>query len=244
MNQVANLLAGSLDGVRRSARCGRTCGTSSCHIESVQHHLFPGVSKPSPIGDSDSLVTRLTLSEYRLHFQPRSTAVASHCPCPQARIGGSGRKSMQPSMFNVRVPLDGSADERVPDEHLHRCAADRVAGRRRPARPRRPGACAVLAGGARRRSRRSRRTASSSRAAKRTAQALEEFFHDVREDTDQLRVTVLTTLQCNFACDYCIQGDHGDYNKNAAKMSLETAARVAEWAEAAARRASAPRASC
>ena len=50
-------------------------------------------------------------------------------------------------------------------------------------------------------------------------------------DTDQLRVTVLTTLQCNFACDYCIQGDHGDYNKHAAKMSLETAARTAEWAE-------------
>ena len=44
-------------------------------------------------------------------------------------------------------------------------------------------------------------------------------------------MTVLTTLQCNFACDYCIQGDHGDYNKNAAKMSLETATRVAEWTE-------------
>ena len=37
---------------------------------------------------------------------------------------------------------------------------------------------------------------------------------------------MLTTLQCNFACDYCFQGDHGDYNKHAAKMSLETAARV------------------
>jgi uncharacterized protein len=61
---------------------------------------------------------------------------------------------------------------------------------------------------------------------------LEEFFHSVREDQDQLRVTVLTTLQCNFACDYCIQGDHGDYNKHAAKMSLETAVRVAEWTEA------------
>ena len=24
---------------------------------------------------------------------------------------------------------------------------------------------------------------------------------------------LLTTLQCNFACDYCFQGDHGDYNK-------------------------------
>jgi uncharacterized protein len=60
---------------------------------------------------------------------------------------------------------------------------------------------------------------------------VEQFFHNVREDQNQLRVTVLTTLQCNFACDYCIQGDHGDYNKHAAKMSLETAARVAEWTE-------------
>ena len=65
----------------------------------------------------------------------------------------------------------------------------------------------------------------------------------VREDTDQLRVTVLTTLQCNFACDYCIQGDHGDYNKHAAKMSLETAARVAAVDRAAAGRRQAGRAS-
>jgi uncharacterized protein len=58
-----------------------------------------------------------------------------------------------------------------------------------------------------------------------------EYFHSVRESRDELRVTVLTTLQCNFACDYCIQGDHGDYNRHAAKMSLETAARVAAWTE-------------
>ena len=61
--------------------------------------------------------------------------------------------------------------------------------------------------------------------------ALDRFFRDVWEDTSQLRVTVLTTLQCNFACDYCIQGDHGDYNKYANKMSLETAERVADWVE-------------
>jgi uncharacterized protein len=61
--------------------------------------------------------------------------------------------------------------------------------------------------------------------------SLEDYFEGVRENQEQLRVTVLTTLQCNFACDYCIQGDHGDYNKHAAKMSLETAARVAEWTE-------------
>src|SRR4029453_15940899 len=58
------------------------------------------------------------------------------------------------------------------------------------------------------------------------------YFNDFRAGQDQLRVTVLTTLQCNFACDYCIQGDHGEYNKTAAKMSMETAQRVAEWTEA------------
>ena len=61
--------------------------------------------------------------------------------------------------------------------------------------------------------------------------ALKQYFTEMREDTEQLRVTVLTTLQCNFACDYCIQGDHGDYNKTASKMSLETAGRLAQWIE-------------
>jgi uncharacterized protein len=60
---------------------------------------------------------------------------------------------------------------------------------------------------------------------------IEQWFRDFRESHDQLRVTVLTTLQCNFACDYCFQGDHGDYNKSAAKMTLETAGRVAAWTE-------------
>ena len=62
-------------------------------------------------------------------------------------------------------------------------------------------------------------------------EALANFFGEVREDRDQLRVTVLTTLQCNFACDYCIQGDHDDHNLFANKMSLETAAKVASWIE-------------
>jgi len=61
--------------------------------------------------------------------------------------------------------------------------------------------------------------------------ALEEYFSHVREDRTQLRVTVLTTLQCNFACDYCYQGDHGDSNQQAVKMSPDTAARVAAWVE-------------
>jgi len=61
--------------------------------------------------------------------------------------------------------------------------------------------------------------------------ALDDYFTTIRRDTTQLGVTVLTTLQCNFACDYCFQGDHGDYNKTAEKMSPETAERVATWIE-------------
>jgi uncharacterized protein len=60
---------------------------------------------------------------------------------------------------------------------------------------------------------------------------LGEYFTNLRDDAEQMKVTVLTTLQCNFACDYCFQGDHGDYNKFAAKMSLETARQVASWIE-------------
>ncbi len=61
--------------------------------------------------------------------------------------------------------------------------------------------------------------------------SLEQFFENVREDTDRLSLTVLTTLQCNFACDYCMQGDHGDHNLFAHKMSLDTARRIVEWVE-------------
>ncbi|WP_239490581.1 radical SAM/SPASM domain-containing protein [Luteitalea sp. TBR-22] len=62
--------------------------------------------------------------------------------------------------------------------------------------------------------------------------ALEAFFRDIREDATHLRVTVLTTLQCNFACDYCIQGDHQDHDAPEGRMSLDTAARVGDWIEA------------
>jgi uncharacterized protein len=58
---------------------------------------------------------------------------------------------------------------------------------------------------------------------------LQEMFANMREDTDQLRLTVLTTLQCNFACDYCMQGDHGDHNLMGHKMSLETAHEIVSW---------------
>jgi uncharacterized protein len=62
-------------------------------------------------------------------------------------------------------------------------------------------------------------------------QALDRYFATLTRDSSELHITVLTTLQCNFACDYCFQGDHGDYNKFAEKMSLETAVRTAAWVE-------------
>ncbi len=62
-------------------------------------------------------------------------------------------------------------------------------------------------------------------------QRLDDYLTEVKGNREELNVTVLTTLQCNFACDYCFQGDHGDYNARADKMSLETAARVADWVE-------------
>jgi len=61
--------------------------------------------------------------------------------------------------------------------------------------------------------------------------SLAQYLAEVKGDSSELNITLLTTLHCNFACDYCFQGDHGDYNKNADRMSLETAARVAEWFE-------------
>jgi uncharacterized protein len=60
---------------------------------------------------------------------------------------------------------------------------------------------------------------------------LDQYLTAVKSDTSELSITLLTTLQCNFACDYCFQGDHGDYNLHADKMSIETAERVAVWFE-------------
>ena len=61
--------------------------------------------------------------------------------------------------------------------------------------------------------------------------SLDAYFADVKGNREELSITLLTTLQCNFACDYCFQGDHGDYNKFAEKMSLETAVRTGDWIE-------------
>jgi len=60
-------------------------------------------------------------------------------------------------------------------------------------------------------------------------QRLDTYLEEVKSDTSELNVTVLTTLQCNFACDYCYQGDHGDYNERADRMSLDMSRRVADW---------------
>jgi len=60
-------------------------------------------------------------------------------------------------------------------------------------------------------------------------EAVESYFAGFREDTSQLRVTILTTLQCNFACDYCYQGECGGTGRAAENMSIDTAAHVASW---------------
>ena len=62
-------------------------------------------------------------------------------------------------------------------------------------------------------------------------QRLAAHLADVKSDASELNVTVLTTLQCNFACEYCYQGDHGDYNARADRMSPATARRVGDWIE-------------
>jgi uncharacterized protein len=61
--------------------------------------------------------------------------------------------------------------------------------------------------------------------------ALADYFTRVKSDAQELNVTILTTLQCNFSCDYCYQGDHGDAGKFTEKMSHETAVRVGDWVE-------------
>jgi uncharacterized protein len=140
---------------------------------------------------------------------------------------------MQASMFNVRVPLDtaGGGD----DVFLMNTFSDAQLIVSRDVAALLDGATTRSAGTLTPEEREAWTTLAEQgflvpdRATER--QDLEQYFRDVREGQDQLRVTVLTTMQCNFACDYCFQGDHGDYNKTAAKMTLETADRVAAWTE-------------
>ncbi|MEO5569195.1 MAG: radical SAM protein, partial [Gemmatimonadaceae bacterium] len=135
---------------------------------------------------------------------------------------------MQASMFNVRVPLDGRDDvflmNTFTDAQLIVSRdvvdlLDRVEGHEPATDIERETIEQLAANG----------FVVTNRAKER--EDLKTFFREVREGTETLKITVLTTLQCNFACDYCIQGDHGDYNKNAAKMSMEMAARLEQWVE-------------
>jgi uncharacterized protein len=137
---------------------------------------------------------------------------------------------MQPSVFNVRVPLAGDdvflmntlTDAQLIVSPDVTALLDRIDG---------PASFDILTG-------EDRETADLLRengflVADRASdhQALDRYFSRVTSDSSELHITVLTTLQCNFACDYCFQGDHGDYNKFAEKMSMETAVRTAAWVE-------------
>ena len=142
----------------------------------------------------------------------------------------SATPAMQPSIFNVRVPLRDQSDvflmNTLTDAQIIApptvvSLLDSLDGARHgPAAPRRPfdeeerEALATLT---------ELGFVVDSHDADR--RALDAYFDDVRQRHAQLRLTVLTTLQCNFACDYCFQGDHDDHNRHAHKMSLETAAR-------------------
>jgi uncharacterized protein len=137
---------------------------------------------------------------------------------------------MQASIFNLAVPLPDGGDvflmNTFTDAQLvvSRDVAALLDGREVPDPPRQAGAGEALE------TLREHGFIVPDRESER--QALDRFFSELRHDTGELRVTVLTTLQCNFACDYCIQGDHGDYNRHAVKMSPETAERVCAWVEA------------
>ena len=135
---------------------------------------------------------------------------------------------MQASMFNVRVPLDGRDDvflmNTFTDAQLIVSRdvvdlLDRVEEFEPATETERDTIEQLAANG----------FVVTNRAKER--EDLKTFFREVREGTEVLKITVLTTLQCNFACDYCIQGDHGDYNKSAARMSMDMAARLERWVE-------------
>ena len=153
---------------------------------------------------------------------------------------------MRPSAFNLRVPLpDGDVFlmNTLTDAQL--IVSRDVVGAARPRRRRRPGARRLVDADEREALDTARgATASSSRPRRRARGARRVLRRRSASDTSQLRVTVLTTLQCNFACDYCFQGDHGDYNRYAEKMSLETAARVGDWIERELDARRGPSASC
>lgn len=55
------------------------------------------------------------------------------------------------------------------------------------------------------------------------------YYNQVRFDNTSLRIVILTTLNCNFACPYCYEGDL-TYGKK--QMSGETADHVISWIKA------------
>ena len=140
---------------------------------------------------------------------------------------------MKPSMFNLRVPLEARDEvflmNTLTDAQLivssdvaallDRAALDDVSGTRASSDQEREALDLLRENG----------FLVESRAADR--QALDAYLSGVKSSSEELNVTLLTTLQCNFACDYCFQGDHGDYNLHAEKMSLDTARRVGDWLE-------------
>ena len=136
---------------------------------------------------------------------------------------------MQPSAFNVRVPLetgDVFLVNTMTDAQLVASAdaarlLDRVSGA--------DGGAAVLDAESREALATFTELGFVVESREADEDALDCRFREFREDTSQLRVTILTTLECNFACEYCYQGETACGGRPAAKMSPATGARVAEW---------------
>jgi uncharacterized protein len=137
-----------------------------------------------------------------------------------------GASTVVPSRFTVRVPLDGRSEVFLLNTLTDAQAviSSDVDDHVFSGRPAGPGSARELVDA----------TAQlvdhgflvSDRAADQAG--LDSYFESVRADATDVRVTVLTTLRCNFGCGYCVQGEHG---ADAAHMSPETAERVARWIE-------------
>ena len=64
--------------------------------------------------------------------------------------------------------------------------------------------------------------------------ALADQLNAVTHDRSELHISILTTLNCNFGCGYCYQGDRSSSSHSpslASHMSVETAAEVVRWVE-------------
>ena len=134
---------------------------------------------------------------------------------------------MQPSMFNCRVPTGHSTRsscEHFTDAQLI-VSSTWPAARSSRAGVYRPGRLTSA-----KRWRRWPRTVLVEEPRGRFRDQVRRYFHEVCGESREQVAPPAETLQCNFA-SIMHPGGPRDYNKHATKMSLDTAAKVADWAE-------------